>query len=122
MNQQQTKYLRERIAVITKQKISKIDETMKLPKPCMSLEEKFKAIKSGAATLKTYSELDDYSRWHHAYIYKDDIKFASAYEKAKKLKDAAVAKVHKDAQILVDELMLGDAEQALAKLQKFEQS
>lgn len=122
MNQQQVKYLRERIDTITKTKIKQLSEAAKLPKLCMSMDEKFKAIKSGAVVMKPIGGFDAYTKVHEAYVYSDEVKIAEAYKKAKKVFDAATEKVRKESANLVDEIMLGDAEQALAKLQKFEQS
>lgn len=120
MNREQVKYMRERIAVIVKNKILAIEQATKLPKSCLTIEEKFKQIKDGTSTLKPMTNFNCYTKLHEAYTYKDDAKLSASYDSAKKSKEKEIAKIHNEEKILIDEIMLGDAEQALIKLREFE--
>lgn len=106
----QTKYARERVEAITRRKQEKLDEVYNGQNK-LDNEQKIALLRDGNFTVNNYSY-----RWY------DRIEFPSAvptitleeYNEAK-----ADLKRRKD--IIIDQLVLGDAEGALASIKAFEE-
>ena len=111
MNQAQVKYARTRIDDIAAKKRLEIQDKFTVQKPIMSFEDKIEAIKAGQFAKGKYDGLD--------YIVfdalKDEGKERRELDKKKELDAVGAFKTK-----LLDELMLGDSEEALKAIQDFE--
>lgn len=119
MNQTQIKYARERAAVIRKRREEALREKHTVTPKLLTDDEKLKALKTGAFTitpLKDRQTGNFRNSWINYVNFTGEVKggldlkaFNAEFEKL----DAAYRK-------LIDELVLGDNEQALALLRAFE--
>lgn len=110
MNNTQLKYARERANQIYTEKLSKI---RKAPKG-FTLQEKIKALRKGEFTVD--QELAGYHRLENAIIFTKEPK--ADVEKVKR----EVEELDNQYNTILDELILGDNEQALLLLRAFEAS
>jgi hypothetical protein len=115
MNQSQIKYARERATAIHTKRTNGLQAQFTTPALRLSTEEKLAALKAGAFRTDPKAE-DIRFGWDRGVIFKAEK--AAKYDKdghvaAKAALDATFAK-------LMDELILGDNEAALAMLRDFE--
>lgn len=108
MNQTQLKYARERAASIKRRREEKLNESYNGSK--MTNDKKAEAVKSGR-----FEVIGAGYHWYDRIVFLDDVRGMTedAYKKA-----FGDLKVEYDK--LIDELVLGDNEQALALLKAFE--
>lgn len=119
MNQQQIKYLKERIEDIYIGKCSDITEKYSVKETSLQKKDKLAQIRNGKAKLRSDNEIGSYICFD-SFIYEGEEKLKAAAQKAKEKVNSEVAKLEDVKTRLIDELMLGDAEEAVAKLAKFE--
>lgn len=118
MNQQQVKYLKERIEVIYNAKCADIKAKFASTATSLTKEEQLAQIKSGKAKLK--SPLDNYTYLREAFTYEGESKTKELQTKAAKKIAEEIANLAVIKRQLVDELLLGDSSEALNKLKQFE--
>ncbi len=117
MNMKQREYALARISAIEKVKIESVQEKYAIPARFLSKKDKADLINSGAVKLRPGV--------HDGYrsVYWDDAFDSSAYEADNSYKNGfeeAADAVRYEARRIRDNLMLGDAQEALAALRSFE--
>lgn len=118
MNQQQRTYALGRVATILKGKEEVLKAAFVIPAETLSDKERWALVKAGMVNLEEeypFSKCSSYDNWKHAWDftpYEKPETFAEGYEEALK-------ELRADAENIKDRIMLGDAEEALALLDKF---
>lgn len=114
MNQAQLKYARQRAEEIRAIKFAEINKKYTTPATILSEDQRIEALKKGEFTI--VDKPSTYANWTSR------IKFNAEVKGGLDLKAASEEqqKVHKAFTKLMDELMLGDNEQALKLLAAFE--
>lgn len=120
MNAAQTKYLMSRIADILKVRKEVLKAEYVIPAIKLTLPQKWVMVVDGAAPLDTAT----YSRDNNPPGYKDwyEVFDFSRHEQAESIKDGyevALAELEAEAKSIQDRIMLGDAMEAVALLDKF---
>lgn len=115
MNQTQVKYARERAASIYKRRCADLTKKHTVEAVILTTDEKLKALKAGAFTVKPAKDRRSNYSWSENVIFAGEIKggLDDKYEMAKAQLDAAFTRLN-------DELVLGDNEQALRLLEAFD--
>lgn len=120
MNQQQRKYLLNRISSLASEK-TLIFKKNNMQAKSLSIEEKKEQIRAGIAVLKPdyIEEMNSYTRAYDLYNFQDDSieankEISAKYTAYRKL-------IEKESLALKDEIMLGDSEKALLLLAAFEE-
>lgn len=117
MNQQQRKYALARVAEIKNYKIKKLQEDCETKAVYLSEKERFQAFQKGQFRIKKdISKISNYT----------DVVSVIAFDAEKersfddqKFKRESI-KIEKEANKVSDEIMLGDAQEAMRLLEKFE--
>lgn len=116
MNQTQVRYACKRVKEILAEKEREIRKEYADPVVAsMTTEQKLNAIANGNYTVRKDSN-KGYSYWYNCIVFNDQV----VKRKDKKPMLAKIDKLRKEANRLIDEFMLGDAEEALKLLKKFE--
>lgn len=114
MNQQQIKYARERIGEIYTKLKKKIAEDHTIEAVTLTLEEKIQAIKDGEFSVPITDHKPYYNNLNNLKFNKEAPRLmAEGFDKA-------IASLEVKRTKLLDDLMLGDAEDALNALSEFE--
>lgn len=117
MNQQQRKYARERVGVICAKKERELRKKHTTESVRLSRHERFKAFKNGDYTIKkgVSQEITSYTDVMDIVDFKG--------EKKEKVNETALQKdlasVREQANNIVDQIMLGDAEEAMKLIEEF---
>jgi hypothetical protein len=119
MNHTQRKYAMERVESIAKYKIAAIKDKHTTKGVCLSSQERVALVRKGKVKLRP----DNCINYKSCGYFSDHFDF-SRYESSNSFNQAAFDKEIKPislkAQEIKDQLMLGDAEQALKQIQDFE--
>lgn len=116
MNQTQLKYARDRAAKILARRKETLEASFTVPAVELSCAERLEALKAGKFKVDA-KQLNNARHWWHQAV-----TFTAERPKKydKKGHEAALAVLQKSYEKLIDELVLGDNEQALALLKAFE--
>ena len=116
MNNSQKKYAADRVTGIKRRKIEEITAAHTSKALLLSVEEKRDLINAGA--VKLLNGGDGYRCWCNAFDF-------SAYESPsvfdRETAEPLIAAVTAEATRIIDELLLGDASEALEAIRRFEQ-
>lgn len=116
MNQAQLKYARERASTIYKKRVSDLRTAHTVEAKTLTNDEKLKALKAGRFSVPRKASSTHLSWWHNDITFTDEVKGGLNSDTF----DPAKAKIDTAYEKLIDELVLGDNEQALALLKAFE--
>lgn len=116
MNQTQLKYARDRATKILARRTETLKASFTVPAVKLSCLERLEALKAGKFKVDTKKAGDNRVWWHSGVTFTAE----RAEKFDKKRHDAALAALNADYEKLIDELVLGDNEQALALLKAFE--
>jgi hypothetical protein len=115
MNQSQMKYARQRAEEIKTKKLQDISTKYTTPAVTLTTEQRIKALKAGEYTIDN-KQINSGYYWYNAIKFNGDTPRTIDTEKAAK----EHAKVKETFTKLMDELILGDNEEALRLLVAFE--
>lgn len=113
MNQTQLKYARERASSIRKRREEVLKDKHTTPSIKLSTDDKLKALKAGAFKV---SKATPASLWYNSVTFTDEV-VGGLNQKAFDAEKAALDVAYNR---LIDELVLGDHEEALRLLRAFE--
>lgn len=114
MNQTQLKYAKERVLKIYNSKAKEITVKFTTPAVTLTTDQKMSALKKGDFTVKSQA-LGQSNLWYNL------IDFGETYAKVDTAgRDAALKELNNKFEQLMDELVLGDNETALAMIKEFE--
>lgn len=116
MNQTQLKYARDRATKILARRKETLEASFTTPAVTLNCLERLEALKAGKFKVDTKKASDNRLWWHSGVTFTAE----RAKKFDKKGHDAALAALNADYEKLIDELVLGDNEQALALLKAFE--
>lgn len=116
MNQTQLKYARDRASKILARRKETLEASFTVPAVTLSCVEKLEALKAGKFKVDMKGA-ESGTQWRYNYVTFTGSK-PKKYDKAGH--EAALAVLQKDYEKLIDELILGDNEAALALLKAFE--
>lgn len=118
MNQKQREYAMARVSAVRARKVEEIKARHTIPAVKLSLARKAELVVSGGVPAIPHKLKSYYTDWPDAFDF-------SAYERDEVYdKDSAaplIAKVNAEADRIHDNIMLGDAEEALSALRAFEE-
>jgi len=124
MNQTQRKYLAKRITEIELSKIKKIQDKFTTKAKTLLSSEKVSLLKAGKVKINTDEIINEISKCN-SYVYISQFTDFSAYETLFSVDHDAInkatGKIKKEAKRLVDDVILGDANEALEALKSFEE-
>ena len=121
MNNTQYKRFKERVEAIVNKKEKALREVRNAVnvKP-MTIEERYKEIKSGKATLLPLEEISEYTDLFDAYVFEGNKKSVQARDKADADYNSAVAKLNDEKERLLDAAVFMNDATALNMLASFE--
>lgn len=125
MNQQQVKYTLKRLSEIRHKKINDLRTNHTTEAVYLSNEEKARLLKEGKVTLwKTKISNVPLNSHEKIYNWTDTVVFPKEVKKSfdRNAFDEESSKVHQEYNKIVDELVLGNSEQALEMIKGFENS
>ena len=119
MNKDQRKYALVRIADITRRKVQEAEERLTTPAVSLDAKEMLRLIRDGKVKM---CEFIDPGRYYLRDRLRDVFDF-SAHESKKSVDpalDEKIARIRQQAAQIEDEIMLGDATEALDKISQFD--
>jgi len=117
MNQHQRKYAISRVSEIKNYKIKKLQEDCETKAVYLTEKERFEAFKKGQFKIrKDASKISNYTDVVSIVCF--DAEKERTFDEAKFKKECS--KIEKEASRVSDEIMLGDAQEAMRLLEKFE--
>lgn len=118
MNQKQRDYSVQRIQSLEASKIAEVKKRFTTAGTSLGFDEKISLIRSGKVKIKS-SGIDPYTKLQHAFDF-------SKYEQNEKIDEAkvnaAIAKIHKEAEAAKDAIMLAGDVEAISAISSFEKA
>lgn len=116
MNQQQRKYAKERVSGLTQQKINEIKQRFVTKGSSLTDTDRLKEFKKGNFKVSAdVKYIDHYTRVTNLITFTNDV----PDEFDKEGYDKAVETIRTRSNVVLDEIMLGDAEEAYRLIQSF---
>lgn len=116
MNHSQKKYAADRVNEIKLRKIKEITAAHTSKARLLSVEQKRELVERGAVNL--LAGVNDCCRWTNAFDF-SGYEFPSTFDR--ETAEPLIAAVTAEATRIIDELLLGDASEALEAIRRFEQ-
>jgi uncharacterized protein YaaR (DUF327 family) len=116
MNNEQMKYIKQRASEIKSQKLNEIKEKFTDKGVSLTLEQKLQALKDGKFTVTPTDNIKYGMSWYNFVSFNGEKSGKIDTEGLNKAK----AEINQKFTKLMDELMLGDSEEALRLLKAFE--